>query len=298
MAAALLYMMTLLPGAAAQVSAATKIVFLGTGTPRPVAERSGPAVCIIANATAYLVDFGPGVVRRASEAARINGAEACAPTKLKIAFATHLHSDHTAGLSDLFLTPAVVGRHAPLELYGPAGIADMSRHVRAAYAKDIELRTKGLEHGDPKAYVIHVHEIKAGIVYKDPNLTVTAFLVPHGSWDQAFGYRFDAPGRSIVISGDTAATDAIARNCQGCDVLIHEVYSAKEFESRDDAWKTYLRSFHTSSSELGEIATKARPGMLILYHQLFGGEKDEDLVGEVRRSYSGKVVSARDLDVY
>ena len=277
----------------------TRIVFLGTGTPRPVPEHSGPAVCIIANNTAYLVDFGPGVVRRASEAARIPDAEPCAPTKLRIAFATHLHSDHTAGLSDLFLTPAVVGRHAALDVYGPAGLADMARHIRAAYAKDIELRTRGLEHGDPKAYVLNAHEIRPGVVYKDANVTVIAFLVPHGSWDEAFGYRFDTAGRSIVVSGDTAPSDNIVTYCHGCDVLIHEVYSAKELESNDAEWKIYLRRFHTSTTELGEVATKAKPELLILYHQIYGNNaNDTDLVREVRQKYSGKVVSARDLDVY
>jgi hypothetical protein len=42
----------------------TQIVMLGTGTPRPDPERSGPATAIVANGTPYLVDFGPGVVRR------------------------------------------------------------------------------------------------------------------------------------------------------------------------------------------------------------------------------------------
>jgi ribonuclease BN (tRNA processing enzyme) len=49
---------------------------------------------------------------------------------------------------------------------------------------------------------------------------------------------------------------------------------------------------------MAEIATKARPGLLILYHQLFWGATDDDLVKEVQQTYSGKVVSGRDLDVY
>src|SRR5215470_11033520 len=178
----------------------TQVVVLGTGTPRPD-DRSGPAVAVVVNGSAYLVDFGPGVVRRATLAAREKHIDALRPANLKIAFATHLHSDHTAGLSDLFLTPAVVGRGAPLELYGPPGLQDMARHIRAAYAKDIALRIEGLEQGDPKAYQINVHEIKPGVVYQDANVTVTAFPVPHGSWKFAYGYRFDTPDRSIVISG-------------------------------------------------------------------------------------------------
>src|SRR5262249_11368102 len=150
----------------------TQLVVLGTGTPRPDPDRSGPAVAVVVNGSAYLVDFGPGVVRRATLAAREKHIDALRAPNLKIAFATHLHSDHTAGLSDLFLTPAVGGRGAPLELYGPPGVADMAEHIQKAYAADITVRTQGLEHGDPGAYKINAHEVDPGVVYKDRNVTV------------------------------------------------------------------------------------------------------------------------------
>jgi ribonuclease BN (tRNA processing enzyme) len=282
-----------------QAAPKSQVVMLGTGTPRLDPDRSGPAVCIVANGTPYLVDFGPGVVRRAAAAA-LKGVTGCAPTKIKVAFATHLHSDHTAGLSDLFLSPAVVGRGAALELYGPIGLRQMAEHIRAAYAKDIQVRTEGQGLGNRAAYELRVHEIEPGVVYKDANVTVTAFAVPHGSWDLALGYRFDTADRSIVISGDTSPTDAIAANCHGCDLLLHEVYSMREPASQPErkTWPEYLRKAHTSTAELAVIAEKAKPGTLILYHQLFGGVTDEDLLREVRQTYKGKVVSARDLDVY
>jgi ribonuclease BN (tRNA processing enzyme) len=277
----------------------TQVIILGTGTPRADPDRSGPGVCVVVNDTPYLVDFGPGVVRRAAAAAK-KGLTGCAPVKIKVAFATHLHSDHTAGLSDLYLTPAVTGRGAPLELYGPVGLSDMAAHIRAAYAKDIQVRSEGLEKGVPAAYELKVHEIKPGIVYKDANVTVTAFAVPHGTWDLALGYRFDTADRSVVISGDTAPTEAIVNACHGCDVLLHEVYSVTEpaRQSERKAWPDYLRSAHTSTAELAVIATKAKPGVLVMYHLLFGSVGDDELVREVEQGYKGKVVSAKDLDVF
>jgi len=289
------------PAATTPSAATAQVVILGTGTPIAYPERSGPAVAIVVNGSAYLVDFGPGVVRRAAAAARDRHIDALRVSNLKIAFATHLHSDHTAGLADLFLTPAVEDRGAPLELYGPPGIASMARHIRAAYKKDIALRVHGLEHGDARAYKINAHEIKPGVVYKDANVTVTAFPVRHGSWDHAYGYRFDAAGRSIVISGDTAASPSVAEACHGCDLLLHEVYSEEWFRGRTVERQKYHSTFHTSTTALAGVAAAAKPGLLVLYHQLFRPQDDPDVVllDELKQAgYLGRVASAHDLDVF
>jgi ribonuclease BN (tRNA processing enzyme) len=271
---------------------AAQVILLGTGTPNADPERAGPSVAVIAGGVPYLVDFGPGVVRRAA-AAHIK------PSDLKIAFATHLHSDHTTGLADLIFTPWTLERAVPLELYGPRGIRSMASHIESAYTEDIHVRLTGGEPSNKTGYRVNAHEIRPGVVYRDANVTVTAFLVPHGEWKEAFGYRFDtADGRSIVISGDTGPTDVVARACNGCDVLVHEVYSVEGFKKRPVEWQRYHARYHTSSEELAGIATKARPGVLVLTHQLFWGTSEEELLGEVRRGYAGKVVSGRDLDVF
>jgi ribonuclease BN (tRNA processing enzyme) len=275
----------------------TQIVFLGTGTPNADPDRSGPAVAIIVNDQPYLVDFGAGVVRRASLAFR-NGIKGLALPKLTRAFVTHLHSDHTVGYPDLILTPWVLDRKEPLQVYGPAGLKAMTDHILAAYEEDIDMRIHGLEHANPTGYQVIAHEIKPGVIYRDANVTVKAFLVRHGSWKEALGYRFETPDRTIVISGDTAPAESIVENCNRCDVLIHEVYSQAGFATRTPAWQEYHSHFHTSTKELAGIASRARPGTLILYHQLFWGMTEESLLAEIRHGYDGKVVSAHDLDLY
>src|ERR1700741_4524631 len=125
--------------------ARTKVVLLGTGTPVPDPERSGPATAIVVDDSAYLVDFGPGVVRRAKAAVLDRGITALEPANLKVAFVTHLHSDHTAGYSDLILTGWTAGRRTPLEVYGPTGLRSMTEHILQAYRIDIETRTIQLE---------------------------------------------------------------------------------------------------------------------------------------------------------
>ena len=278
-------------------TAGSQVVMLGTGTPNADPERSGPSVAIVVRGKAYLVDCGPGVVRRAAAAQR-NGVAALAPEKLGIVFITHLHSDHTMGLPDLILTPWVLERREPLEVYGPPGTRAMTDHLLAAWAEDIRVRIEGFEPGKTDGWQVHTHEIVAGPVYQDSNVAVTAIAVPHANWRRAFAYRFETPDRVIVVSGDTRPSEELARACDGCDILVHEVYSAERFTTRSPEWRRYHADAHTSTTELAALATRAKPRLLVLYHQLFWGTDDAGLVREVRRGYDGEVVSAKDLEVY
>lgn len=275
----------------------THLVLLGTGTPNADPARSGPALAVVVNGQAYLVDCGPGVVRRAAAAHQL-GIKALAVEKLTHVFITHLHSDHTLGYPDLIFTPWVLERKAPLEAFGPVGLAAMTEHILAAYQEDIAIRIDGVEPANTMGYNVNVHEITPGVVYEDRNVRVTAFRVRHGSWPLAYGFRFDTADRSIVISGDTAPCESLVKNAKGCDLLVHEVYSHVAFQRRPAVWQGYHRSFHTSTTELAEIARRVQPKLLVLTHQLFWGSTPKELVGEIRQSYDGDVRSGNDLDVY
>jgi ribonuclease BN (tRNA processing enzyme) len=276
----------------------TQVVMLGTGTPNADPDRSGPAVAVIVNGHSYLVDCGPGIVRRAAAASR-NGVRGLEMPNLRTLFITHLHSDHTLGYPDLIFTPWVLGRTVHLAAYGPSGLQDMTKNILAAWKKDIDVRSQGLEHRTSTGYMVDVHEIQPGVVYKDENVTVTAIAVKHGSWDESLGYRFQTPDRVIVISGDTSPADAVIKACNGCDLLLHETYAASAHSEMDSPqWQAYFKKFHTSTTELAAIATQARPKLLVLYHQMFHGVSEGELLQDIRDHYTGAVVSAHDLDVY
>jgi ribonuclease BN (tRNA processing enzyme) len=274
-----------------------QVVMLGTGNPNADPERSGPAVAIVVNNTAYLVDCGAGVVRRAAAAEKA-GFPALNVKKLKTVFITHLHSDHTLGYPDLIFTPWVLERKEPLNAYGPRGLKRMTAHIEKAWEEDVRIRRRGLEQANATGYKVVVHEITPGIVYRDKNLTVTAFAVKHGTWDQALGYTFQTADRRIVISGDTAPAESVVQACNGCDVLLHEVYNPKGEELKQEHWREYFGAFHTSPKELGDIAERAHPKLLVIYHQIFEKLPEQDLIDEVKKNYSGRFVSAKDLGVY
>jgi ribonuclease BN (tRNA processing enzyme) len=275
----------------------TRVVMLGSGTPNADPDRSGPAVAIVVGDAVYLVDAGPGVVRRAALAARTDSIPALDAPHLRRVFLTHLHSDHTTGLPDLILSPWVLGRTEPLEVYGPLGTTRMVGLLEQAYSEDIAIRLRGSEPSNKTGYAAKARDVAAGQVYRDSNVVVTAFEVPHGKWEHAYGYVFKTSDRTIVVSGDTKPSDAIVRACNGCDVLVHEVYDADRFKGRPADWQAYHSAYHTSTLELADLATRARPKLLVLYHQLYWGGTDSALVSQVKSRYRGTVVSAHDLGV-
>jgi len=278
----------------------TKIVFLGTGTPNADPQHSGNSIALIVNDTPYIVDFGPGLIRQASAMSPSYGGniKALAPANLKHAFLTHLHSDHTTGYPDLIFTPWVLGRDVPLEVYGPEGIKEMTKNIIEAYKEDIRVRLYGIEPANNQGWRVNSHEIEEGVFYKDDNITVEAFLVEHGSWPEAYGFKFTTPDRTVAISGDTRPTQNLIDKCKGVDILIHEVYSAEKLKERTPFWQKYHPQFHTSTYELADIASEIKPKLLILYHQLYWGASDQDLLDEIKVRYEGKVVSGEDRVVY
>lgn len=277
----------------------TRVVLLGTGSPVPDPDRSGPALAIVVNDSSYLIDCGAGCVRQAVKAYQSKGISALKLSNLKIIFITHLHSDHTLGYPDLILTPWD-HRDKQLEVYGPVGIRAMTKHIIEAYDEDIKVRTKGLQESDLAMLIPNIHEIKPGLIYKDSNIKVTAFSVPHGTFKNSFGYTFVTPDKTIVVSGDTAPTDVIIKQAKNADILIHEVYSLAKLAKVPSNIKEYLKTFHTSTKQLADIAQKANPKLLIPFHTLgYLGLATGTIKKEIRQAgYRGKVADSKDMAIF
>ena len=294
--AALLYHDSSIAQSASNINP-TQVVLLGTGTPNPEPNRSGPSLAIIVNNHSYVVDCGPGVVRRAAEAADKN-IPALRSAGLTRLFITHLHSDHTVGYPDFLLSPAVTGRDQALEVFGPKGLQNMTDHLLLAYKEDMDIRINGLEKGHAQGYQVTVHEIQPGLVYTDSNITVKAFRVNHGSWPEAFGYRFETKDKVIVVSGDCTYSENLIKNAKDCDILIHEVYSMEGLARREKQWQDYHSNFHTSTEQLAKIANIVHPKLLVLIHQLQFGTSKESLMKEITDRYKGLVIYGKDLDIF
>ena len=288
----------------------TRLVLLGTGTPNACPDASGPSTAVLVGDRSYIVDFGPGVVRQAAKAYRM-GIDALAVNKLCRAFCTHLHSDHTAGYPDLILTPWVLERPEPLQVFGPKGIKAMTDHIMEAYKADIDFRTNGFEKANDVGIKVEVTEIEPGLIYEDDRVKVEAFPVSHGTLE-CYGYRFTTKDKVIVISGDTCPLPIMAEMAKGCDILLHEVFYAKGLAEREPKWQKYHSTVHTSSYDLAKIAKEAQPKLLVTYHRIYHTEvqnnkidiaahlkeREDAIYDEICSIYDGKVVMGHDLDVF
>ncbi|MCY4537811.1 MAG: MBL fold metallo-hydrolase [Chloroflexi bacterium] len=273
----------------------TQLVVLGSGTPNAEADRVSSGLAIAVDDRPYLVDCGHGLVQRVVEA-RAAGLINWSTVDLTRLFLTHLHADHSVGLPDLLFTPWIHGREDYVAAYGPRGLKDMLDQIQEAYG--VSTREHLNAHpASPGGFMAEFKSVQAGLVYQDDRLRVQALPADHGDLE-AYSYKFLTPDKTIVVSGDTKPVSGFADWARAADILVHEVYSSAQFSARPPAWQAYHSRAHTSAEELADLANQIRPGLLLLYHQLFWGTTAADLVGEITASYDGAVLSANDLDVY
>jgi ribonuclease BN (tRNA processing enzyme) len=276
----------------------SRLILLGTaGGPTPKPNRAAPSQVIIVNGAAYVIDCGNGVARQMVLADIRLGS-------IRSIFITHQHSDHTADYGNLLLLSWATDLATRVHTYGPPPLEKMTRQFLAL--NDVDIKTRMADEGRPAlAPLIAPHEItSAGLVMQDDNVKVTAALVEHPPMAPAFAYRFDCPDRSIVISGDTRPSRALVDLARGADVLVHEVMHVPSIDSliaRDSNARTlraHLLASHTTTEQVGMLATEAQVKTLVLSHFVPGGHpfvKDEVWYEAVRPYFSGNLIVGRDL---
>lgn len=271
-----------------------QITLLGTGNPRPSLERFGPSILVEAGGQRLLIDAGRGAAQRLFQ---IGQRDALAG--IDAVLLTHLHSDHTVGLPDVWLTPWIFGRARALPLIGPAGTADMARHLTQAYAWDIATRRK--DEGFPAEGVrLDGRDAAPGVVWDRDGVKVTAFAVDHGAFaTPAFGYRVDANGRSVVVSGDMRFDERFVEHAGGADVVITEVISpeveARRAQVRDPKALERILARHISPEQAGTLFSRIKPRLAVFTHVVPSPATAEDLLPPARTTYGGPLAAGYDL---
>lgn len=276
----------------------SRLILLGTGGgPTPKANRAAPAQVIIVNGVSYVIDCGNGVARQMVLAG-------VPLASIRNVFITHQHSDHNADYGNLIWLSWATNLATRVNTYGPPPLAKMTRLFLEMNDYDIKVRMVD-EGRPPLKNLIAPHEITGdGVVLRDANVTVTAALVEHPLVKPAFAYRFDCPDRSIVISGDTHPSENLVCLAKGADVLVHEVMYLPALEhligSEPNAvtLREHLLASHTTTEQVGRIATEAGVKTLVLSHFVPGATppiEDQVWFDAVRPYFSGNLIVGRDL---
>jgi ribonuclease Z len=256
-------------------------------------HRFGPSTLIEAGGHTLIFDAGRGAMQRLDQL----GVRWDEVTGL---FLSHLHSDHVVGIPDLWLTGWLMSRRArPLRLWGPRGTRRMARHLRQAFAYDIEVRVSG--DGLPAGGAEIVSEdVREGTVFDENGVKVTAFEVDHRPVEPAFGYRIDHAGHVVVLSGDTRSSENLVRYASGADLLILNVVSGESLHRAGIAADAAQRIVgnHTTPEESGAIFARVQPRLAVYSHIASARTAtSEDLLPPTRKTYSGSVELGEDLMV-
>ena len=276
----------------------TRLILLGTGGgPRPRKASSGSAQVIVSNGVAFVIDCGDGVARQLAFAG-------VPLPSLRHVFITHQHSDHTADYGNLILLAWTAGLNSRVDTWGPPPLARMTQLFFEMNASDVDIRIAN-EGRTPLAPLVHVHELReGGAVTSDGNVTVTAALVDHPPVVPAFGYRFDARDRSLVISGDTAPSQNLVKLAAGADVLVHSVMYPPAIDRlvarvpNAAALKASIVAHQTAAEDAGRLAQQAGVKTLVLSH--FVPPDDPEVTDAMwreaaSRHFRGTVIVGRDL---
>jgi ribonuclease BN (tRNA processing enzyme) len=286
--------------ARAQATGGSRLILLGTGGgPTPKRNRSAASQAIVVNGSTYVIDCGDGVARQMVQAG-------LALNATRAVFITHHHSDHNADYGNLLLLSWAANLTRQVETFGPPPLAAMTRQFLEL--NDYDIRTRMADEGRaPLADLIVPHEItEGGIAMRNGDVTVTAALVDHPPVQPALAYRFDCPDRSIVFSGDTRPSENLVRLARGADVLVHEVMYLPGIEAIISAeanaptLRQHLLASHTTTEQVGRIATEAGVRTLVLSHFVPGGApyiEDQVWRDAVRPYFAGELIVGRDLMV-
>ncbi|MBK5187557.1 MAG: MBL fold metallo-hydrolase [Gemmatimonadaceae bacterium] len=265
-----------------------RVTLLGTGTPRPLMDRFGPSTLVEAGDEKLIFDVGRGAMQRLFQI-DVSYADITA------VLLTHLHSDHTVGLPDLWLTGWLISeRGTPLSLWGPAGTRTMAEHLEAAFGFDRDIRVRD-DRIPAAGGRIRARDIGEQVVFDRGGVKVTSFLVDHGVVRPALGYRVDAGGRSVVLSGDTRYSPNLIRHARGVDLLIHEVGAASSQELQKNEHSRTIIEHHTTPEQAARLFNEVHPKLAVFSHIVLRGIPVEAVMRTTRLTYSGPLELGEDL---
>jgi ribonuclease Z len=280
-----------------------RVYVLGSGGPFVTPHQAAPSIMVeVGDGRIFVFDFGGGSF------ARLNTL-LIPPNRVDKVFISHLHVDHWAGLPHLYAMGMIFGREAPLSLYGPSGLTpdlgmkQWGEHFMGTMKWDIASRT-GKSSGSFSSG-LDVNEFSYATpdwVFEENGVRVKAFPAVH-CIDGAVSFRLEWNGLSFVYSGDTKPNQFFVDHGQNADLLIHESFPPAELHSRQSGLpiefsRKIVNGVHSPPRAVGAVFGMTQPRLPVIYHLRANQEELVPVLEDLRKSWSGPIVIARDMMVF
>jgi ribonuclease BN (tRNA processing enzyme) len=271
------------------------IQVLGSGGPELEDKRASTSYLVWQDGQArVLIDAGGGSALRFGE----SGAKM---SQLDVMLFTHFHVDHSADFPSLMFSSWFEDRNRPLPIYGPDGNKYFPSTVDFVHAffnnrdgiyRYLSVLLVAQENG---GYEVQPHNVTGdpnAAVFRDEHLSAYAARVIHGGVP-ALGWRIEIGGKAVVFSGDTNGEgDDLVRLAKNADIFIAH-------NAVPEGVTGVERRLHMPPSVIGQIAQQANVKQLVLSHRMLRTlGKEAQTLSEIRKSFSGPVSFANDLDCF
>lgn len=277
------------------------VVLVGTGCPIPSVDRSGPSTMIQYKGNYILIDCGNG-----TNLNLVKGGFNLAD--MKVLMFTHLHSDHTSDFIDILTNSWMLG-NKNLDIVGPPRTKKIHDFMLDFYRDDLIYRM----YRDPRVNEegmfknVNIKEIIGEEKFEFYGVAISSAEMTHTMYNLA--YRFDADGKSIVISGDTSYDPDLAILAKDADILVIDSNvrlgdkgadsGIETAESKPEPSEKYAGNFdvqpHLNLEEIGPIAAKANVKKLVLTHFPPGAFDEETVRNTISEEYKGEIIFGQDL---
>ena len=265
---------------------------LGTGCPQVDPHRFGPASLVRAGGRQFLIDCGSGATQRLVAAGS-------AGAQLDAVLLTHLHSDHVVDLYQLIISSWHQGRDRPQRIFGPAGTRAFAEATMEVWRSEREARIAWERRPSTAALELDIVEFVEGTIWDADGVRIDAFEVDHRPVQPAFGFLFESGGCRVAFSGDTTVCDNLLAWASDVDLLVHECFIHRRMLARRggraDQGLENVAAYHTLSSAVGKVASRAGARLLVLNHFVPVAFDRDALLAEVTADFAGPVVIGEDL---
>ena len=247
-----------------------RVIILGSAAAVSDAEHDNTHFIIEGDSAPILVDCGSNPLGKIHKLG-------IRDESLQDIILTHFHPDHVSGVPNMLMHMWLLGRKAPLRIYGLNHCVNRVDDMMMFFSWDRW----------PTFFPVTFHRVQErdhAPLMENDDFRITAFPTRH--FIPTIGMRIEnkRSGSVLAYSCDTEPIPGLIELARDADMLIHEA-AGKGMG-------------HSSARQAGEIAAEAGAKSLYLIHYQVWNTDPLPLIDEASEVYTGPIHLCKDFDTY